>query len=680
MHAADSPSSNKRKASPAVSKAKRSRFTARKLTPFCIETATPDDKAVYMSGSPSQAASGDLPCNRPATTMAAGANADKSHAVTAQAKSGVAIATAESEPAGERTQSPAATARTGMAAAAGNIVPPVGANAASPAAAAPAGVVAEPASDSHTHAASATAAEPAGVVTLVKRAELAATEGRASHCAVGASPEAKDNTAAGSPGEASPTPLLPLATSPQPSNTPLACALLPSPSAVGLSGSNLGSQKKNFTQVAVASIADSNLSAFIHALCKADPHWWPGILHPFTTSMAEPAAAGLADPAAALAEPAAAALAEPAAAALAEPAAAALADPAAAALAEAVTALAVTQPLTDAAVANPHVANLAEAPSDAKAPPLPDVSVSKSPGAVAELLGAAAAEPAATVVTAPSAISVAEPAAAGMTAPSAISVAEPAAAVVAAPSAIGVAEPAAAVVTTPSAVSLAEPPDASRAADTLSALVGRPPELVSAANLAEPTAAAVPEPAAAVPVSCVAAGEMPATTLTESPNTAPRGFTTASQPTELPPSEEAATVSPEGTTKQSPPAFSKEATTAAAAAEAINSESAAVCSQQNKKAATEADVAAAAAEATTAPVEAPTKDVRVTEPASSPVSSYITPQQSCGSYHIGTESPGPACVNFNKKATKPGECLIVALRRMPLLSLMIPPACIMFSL
>ena len=140
------------------------------------------------------------------------------------------------------------------------------------------------------------------------------------------------------------------------------------------------------------------------------------------------------------------------------------------------------------------------------------------------------AEPAAAVVAAPSAISVTEPAAAVVAAPSAISVAEPAAAVVAAPSAISMAkaaaaEPAAAVVTAPSAVSLAEPPNASRAADTLFAPVVRPPELVLAANLAEPiTAAAAESAAAAVPVTFGAGIEMPAATLTESPNTAPRGF------------------------------------------------------------------------------------------------------------------------------------------------------------
>ena len=287
MQAADSPSRNKRKASPPVSKAKRSRFTARKLTPFCIETATTDDKAVYLSGSPSQAgsaaASGDLPCCRPATTVAAGANAGKSDAVTEPAKSGVAFATAESESAGEGTESPAATARTGpttvaegtespaatartgpttvaegtespaatarigMATAAGNIIPLVVANADSAATATPAGVVAEPASDSHTHAASATAAEPAGVVTPIKCAELTAPAGKASHRAVGASPEAAGTTAAGSPHEASPTPLLPLATSPPASSAPLECALLPSPSAAGLSDHNQGSQKKNST-------------------------------------------------------------------------------------------------------------------------------------------------------------------------------------------------------------------------------------------------------------------------------------------------------------------------------------------------------------------------------------------------------------------------------------------------
>ena len=269
MQAADSPSRNKRKASPPVSKAKRSRFTARKLTPFCIETATTDDKAVYLSGSPSQAgsaaASGDLPCCRPATTVAAGANFGKSDAVTEPAKSGVAFATAESESAGEGTESPAATARTGpttvaegtespaatarigMATAAGNIIPLVVANADSAATATPAGVVAEPASDSHTHAASATAAEPAGVVTPINCAELTAPAGKASHRAVGASPEAAGTTAAGSPHEASPTPLLPLATSPPASSAPLECALLPSPSAAGLSDHNQGSQKKNST-------------------------------------------------------------------------------------------------------------------------------------------------------------------------------------------------------------------------------------------------------------------------------------------------------------------------------------------------------------------------------------------------------------------------------------------------
>ncbi len=671
-----------------------------------------------MSDSPSQAASaaasGELPCYRPAPTKAAGANADKPDAVFAPAKSGVAIATAESEPAGEgiaspaatartgtataaeRTESPAATARTSTATAAGNIIPLVVSKAASPATAPPAGVVAEPASDSHTHAASATAAEPAGVVTPMKCAELTATEGRASHHAVGALPEVADNTAAGSPNEASPIPLLPLGTSPPASNAPLACALLPSPSAAGLSDSNQGSQKKNSTRVAVASIADSSLSAFIHALCKADPHWWPGILHPFTTSMAEPPAAALAElpaaaldpalaePVAALAEPAAAALAEPPAAAMVEPAAAALAEPAAAGLAKPAaaladpaaaladpaaaaaalagpcTALAVTQPLTDAAMTNPHAASLAEAPSDARAPPL--LIVSKSP--------------AAAVVAAPSAISVAEPAPNVVAAPSAISLAEPAA---------------------PSAISMAEPQDASRAAGTLSALLTKPPELVPATTLAEPTvaavaepaaaavaepattavaepaaanlaesiAAAVAEPAAAVPVTCGAAGEMPAATLTESPNTDTRGYTTVSQPVELPPSKEAATATPEATSEavlgdsvsrsQSPPAPIKEATTAAAAAaKGIYSESVAVCSQQNKKLDTEAATSASVAGAAEA-VVAPSKDVRVAEPAGLPASSSSTPQQSCGSYHSGTETLGPACVTFNQEATTRGE-------------------------
>ncbi len=173
----------------------------RKLTPFCIGTAAPDDKAVGISDSPSPsvcspsqaaaaAASGDLPCGGTATTVAAGATADKPDAVTALRKFGVAVATAESEPDAEGTESPAATARTGTATPAGNIIPPVVANVASPATAAPAGVVTEPASDSHTHAASATAAEPAAVVTPTKCAELTATEGMASHRAGSVTPAA----------------------------------------------------------------------------------------------------------------------------------------------------------------------------------------------------------------------------------------------------------------------------------------------------------------------------------------------------------------------------------------------------------------------------------------------------------------------------------------------------------
>ena len=66
----------------------------------------------------------------------------------------------------------------------------------------------------------------------------------------------------------------------------------------------------------------------------------------------------------------------------------------------------------------------------------------------------------------------------------------------------------------------------------------------------------------------------------------------------------------------------------------MNSEPAAVCSQQNKKAATETDSAsqssgaAAAAKAVTVPAEAPSKEVRVTEPAGLPASSSSTPQKS----------------------------------------------------
>ncbi len=64
----------------------------------------------------------------------------------------------------------------------------------------------------------------------------------------------------------------------------------------------------------MASIADSNLSAFILALCDADLVWWLGILPPFTNTVAEPpAAAALADPATALtmAEPLCAAVMAP---------------------------------------------------------------------------------------------------------------------------------------------------------------------------------------------------------------------------------------------------------------------------------------------------------------------------------------------------------------------------------
>ena len=153
----------------------------------------------------------------------------------------------------------------------------------------------------------------------------------------------------------------------------------------------------------MASIADSNLSAFIHALCEADPHWWPGILHFFTTIVAEP--------------PAAAALAEPADAALAEPAAASLADPAP------------TPPVADpadAVVANPHAASLAEALSDTKVPSLAAVIVGVAPGAVAHLLGAVAAHPLADAVVADHlGGDAAEPAAAVVAAPSAISLAKP---------------------------------------------------------------------------------------------------------------------------------------------------------------------------------------------------------------------------------------------------------------
>ncbi|DBB01512.1 TPA: hypothetical protein ACH3X1_000164 [Trebouxia sp. C0004] len=266
IHAAGSPSSNKRKASPPVSKAKRNRPTARKLTPFCTKTATPDSKAVCMSDSLSPsvcnlsqadaaAASVKIPCGRSATSVAAGATADRSDAVKAPAKCdsamaiaitdfAVAIATAESGAAAEGTESPAATARTGTATAAGNISFRVAANAASPATAAPADVVAEQASDPHTHAASATAAEPADV-TLIKCAKLIVIERRASHRAVIASPEAADDTAAGSPSEATLGPLLPLATSPPASNVPLARTVMPSPSAAGLSDNDQGSENNS---------------------------------------------------------------------------------------------------------------------------------------------------------------------------------------------------------------------------------------------------------------------------------------------------------------------------------------------------------------------------------------------------------------------------------------------------
>jgi len=88
-------------------------------------------------------------------------------------------------------------------------------------------------------------------------------------------------------------------------------------------------------------------------LCNADPYCWPGILHFFTSIVAEPPA--------------------------------------------------------DAVVANPHAAILAEAISDAKVPSLAAVVVGMTPGAVPDLLGAAAAELAAAVVAAPSAISLAKP-------------------------------------------------------------------------------------------------------------------------------------------------------------------------------------------------------------------------------------------------------------------------------
>ncbi|DBB01511.1 TPA: hypothetical protein ACH3X1_000163 [Trebouxia sp. C0004] len=346
--------------------------------------------------------------------------------------------------------------------------------------------------------------------------------------------------------------------------------------------------------------------------------------------MAESPAAALAEPAAAsLAEPAAAALPDSADAALAEPAAA-LPEPAAtlaetaapAAFAEPVTALAVTQPLADATAANPHAASLAEAPHDAKAPLLVAVVVSKPLGSVADLLGAAAAEPA---------------------------VADPAAA-----------EPAADVVATPSVIILPGPPNASTMAAALAAVVARPPELVPAANLAEPTAATVAESAAALPFTVGAGMKMPVTTMTGIPNTAPAGFITASQLTELPEkllqsaqsqphtegnglvcpavvieegTSDATEAAAEGNCSQSPPAFSKEATTGAAAARGLNSEPAAVCNQQDKK---------AAAEAVSAPAAAPNKDVRTTAAVSSAVSSSSNPHKRC-SYYSGKKAVGPSC-------------------------------------
>ncbi len=82
--------------------------------------------------------------------------------MTTLRKSGNAVVAAESKTAAERTESPAATTRTSRAPAARQNMSPVVNKAASPATAAPVGIVAESASDSHTHAASATAAKPPG--------------------------------------------------------------------------------------------------------------------------------------------------------------------------------------------------------------------------------------------------------------------------------------------------------------------------------------------------------------------------------------------------------------------------------------------------------------------------------------------------------------------------------------
>ncbi|DBA68899.1 TPA: hypothetical protein ACH3X2_001176 [Trebouxia sp. C0005] len=63
----------------------------------------------------------------------------------------------------------------------------------------------------------------------------------------------------------------------------------------------------------------------------------------------------------------------------------------------------------DAVAANQYAASLAEALSDAKVPLLAAVIVGMAPSAVADLLGAAAAEAAAAVVAVPFAISLAKP-------------------------------------------------------------------------------------------------------------------------------------------------------------------------------------------------------------------------------------------------------------------------------
>ena len=132
------------------------------------------------------------------------------------------IAVAESKTTGEGTESPDAAARTCLCTAARNIVLPVIANAASPATAVLAGIVAEPASYSHTtHVAGATAYAPSATPSAApSAAALAAPSAAAIATRAASSILARPSAAAAVPPPAVTTSQPPLTAQGSPSAAP----------------------------------------------------------------------------------------------------------------------------------------------------------------------------------------------------------------------------------------------------------------------------------------------------------------------------------------------------------------------------------------------------------------------------------------------------------------------------